>query len=140
MRYVAVFVVLMLVSAVLAACERILDIDLLNNTGDPIAVRAGGDSIPVAPGRSGEFHYPQSEANWTLLISAGACEYLYQLPRALKISPDLMDRGITPRAQVERDFSIWLVPSNASGVADVSGPASQQDDGFPLRPVSRTCH
>ena len=139
MRSVAAFVSFLLASFVLASCEHVLDMVLFNNAGEPITVNAGPGSF-IAPGQSTHFHYPRSETNWTLLISAGACDYLYQAPKSLEHYPWPIDYKTDPTVQLERDFSIWAVPPDAAGTSDVSGLAPQQKDGFPLHPVARNCH
>lgn len=139
MRSVTVVASLLLAASILTGCQHVLDVVLFNDAGVPIIVNAGPETV-IVPGRSTEFHYPHSATNWTLLISAGACDYLYQVPRSLDHWPWPIDYKTDPTVQLERDFSIWAVPSDATGAIDVSGVTGQQKDGFPLHPVARTCH
>lgn len=115
-----------------------MDLVLFNNSGVPVMVNSGPQDT-VVPGRSTEFHYPYIE-NYTVLITAGACDYLYQVPRSLEHWPWPIDYKTEPTVQLERDFSIWAVPPGGAGVTDVSTLAAQQTNGFPLHPLSRTCH
>ncbi|HVW75204.1 MAG TPA: hypothetical protein VHC39_16320 [Rhizomicrobium sp.] len=126
----------------LAACSLSQKIALYNDADTPLTVRIAGKLISIAPGQSAAFAYPQSSENWTLLISDTACEYLYQLPRSLDHYPWKAIKAYDDpiMAQVERDHAVYLLPPSADGVADVSALTSGQVDGFPLRPVSRTCH
>lgn len=139
MRSAAALALLSLALIALAACSQAMDVTLFDNTGVPISINSGSQSV-LAPGRSKDFHYPEGSVNWALLITAGSCDYLYQMPRSLEHWPWPLDYKTNPTVQVERDFSIWAVPPGAAGVADVSGLAAQQVDGFPLHPVSKTCH
>ena len=44
------------------------------------------------------------------------------------------------QTQMERDHSIYVMPPGSGDIADVSALTTQQVDGFPLHPVTRTCH
>lgn len=140
MRPVAAFAILFPVLAVLAACSLVQRVVLFNNTGMPIAVQMGSSPFSIAAGESRDFRYPSELENWTLLISDGRCEYLYQVPKSLEHWSWPMDYKTEPTVQVERDFSIWAVPPGAASAADVSGLSAQQVNGFPLHPVSKICH
>ena len=139
MRSVTVIASFLLAASILTGCEHVMDVVLFNDAGVPITVNAGWGGV-IVPGRSTEFHYPSPNTNWTILISAGACDYLYQAPQSLEHWPWTLDYKTDPAVQLERDFSIWAVPPDTAGVTDVSALAAQQKDGFPLRPLSRTCH
>ncbi|HEY2009530.1 MAG TPA: hypothetical protein VGH23_11105 [Rhizomicrobium sp.] len=139
MRSGTVIASLLLAASILTGCQHVMEIVLFNNTGVPITINAELEDA-IVPGQSGEFYYPRYTMNWTLLISAGACDYLYQAPRSLDHWPWPIDYKTEPTVQLERDFSIWAVPPDTSGVTDVSALKAQQTNGFPLHPVSRTCH
>jgi hypothetical protein len=129
-----------LAAPVLAACELYLGLGLFNDTGMPITVLTESGPLDIASSQSVEFRYPDNLVNWTLRISDGRCEYRYQVPKSLQHYPWPRNYGASPKAQVERDFSIYAVPSSATGITNVSALADQQKDGFPLHPLARNCH
>ncbi|HTQ13355.1 MAG TPA: hypothetical protein VMH86_05705 [Rhizomicrobium sp.] len=124
----------------LAGCSLKLQVALFNGAGEAVTVKMEGKNIAIEPGRSGEFDYPGDEQNWMLHLSTAACDYAYQVPRTLEHYPSSPGSNGPLKAQVERDFSIYLLPPSATAVASVAGLGSPQQDGFPLHPVSKNCH
>jgi len=130
---------LLLGSFVLTACSRLLQVTLFNNTGEEIGVRAELEKDTIAPNRFAHFKYPGKGANRVFRLSSKACEFLYEFPSEI---PDYQiemkfERGI--QVQVEKDFSVNLLPVAYAGETPVSSSQFLQRDGFPLQPVSRTC-
>jgi len=123
----------------LTACSRLLQVTLFNNTGEEIGVRAELEKDTIAPNRFARFKYPSEGANRVFRLSSKACEFLYEFPSEIsdyKIEMKF-ERGI--QVQVEKDFSVNLLPVAYAGEAPVSSSLFLQREGFPLRPVSRTC-
>jgi hypothetical protein len=137
MRFIRTFSIISTVA--LACCSLKLQLALFNDTGEIVTVKMEGKSIAIGPGRSGEFDYPGDEQNWTLRLSTAACDYAYQVPRTLEHYPSSLGSDRPLKAEVERDFSIHLLPPSATAVGSVAELGSLQQDGFPLHPVSKSC-
>jgi len=139
MSFLRTFVIVLFTAPVLAGCSLKLQVALFNDAGEAMTVKLEGKSVVIEPGRSGEFDYPGDRQNWTLHLSVAACDYTYQVPRTLDHYPSSPGTNGPLKAQVERDFSIYLLPPSATTVASVAGLGSLQQDGFPLHPVSKNC-
>lgn len=135
--------VLLVAPLFLANCSRIVQVTLFNNTGEAIEVRAGSEHETIAPDQFAKFKYPGEDANRVFRISGGRCEYLYQLSSEFGYDEShydpavRSDRGI--QIQVEKDFSVNLLPDSYTGSAPAPSEMVLQQRGFPMRPVSKTC-
>lgn len=124
---------------VLTGCSGVLHATLFNNTGVEIEVHAAREREMIAPNRFAKFEYPQERDNRVFRLSSEGCEYLYDipdLPNGYPIPPG-SDRG--GQIQVEKDFSIDLLPAAYAGDAPVASDMVLHREGFPLRPVSKKC-
>jgi len=139
MKRFALLFALFLVSTIFAACSRLLQVTLFNNTGEEIGVRAELEKDNIAPNRFAHFKYPGKGVNRVFRLSSKACEFLYEFPSEISDYQIEMkfERGI--QVQVEKDFSVNLLPVAYAGEAPVSSSLFLQREGFPLRPISRTC-
>jgi hypothetical protein len=99
----------------------------------------GGEDLAIAKSQSREFDYPRSTQNFTVRLRTGSCEALYVLPAGLPSYPHFPDYYGPIRVQIESDLSIYLLPPDAKVITATSSLASLQRDGFPLRPVAKTC-
>lgn len=136
------FLTLLLVAAVVTACSRILPVTVFNNTGEAIEVLAGPDTGTIAPGKFAEFRYNRfadGRAFSLARIFSGGCEYLYDFPAEIAdYQIDMTyERGV--QVQVEKDFSINLLPKTYDGDAPASGDMVLQREGFPVHPVAKKC-
>ena len=139
MKRFALLFALFLVSTIFTACSRLLQVTLFNNTGEEIGVRAELEKDTIAPNRFAHFKYPGKGANRVFRLSSKACEFLYEFPSEI---PDYkiemkFERGI--QVQVEKDFSINLLPADYAGDQPAPVTIFLQQEGFPLHPVSRRC-
>ena len=139
MKRHSIFFALLFVSCVLAACSYPLSATLFNNTGQDVAVNWEDDNVAIAANHSGEFHYLNGDRKREVRLSSGGCEYFYAVPPELKgYVPDRkLERGV--QMQVEKDYSIHLLPADYAGEQPALGTIFLQREGFPLRPVSRRC-
>lgn len=131
------------VCVALTSCSRLLDLTVFNNTSANITLLAGNEEI--APNSFGTVKFPGTGkvGKYSLVrIAGGGCEYLYDLEKAsypYDEAHPLMasERGI--QVQVERDFSINLLPQTYEGKVPVSGDVVLSHEGFPLRPIAKKC-
>jgi hypothetical protein len=144
MKRSVLFFAILLVPAFLTACSKALPVTLFNNAGEVIEVHAGGDNETIAPGRFAQFKRPGESNNWVFRVSSGGCEYLYDASSDFGYDENhydvarTSDRGI--QIQVEKDFSVNLLPDAYVGDGPASTETFLKQKGFPLRPVSRKCH
>ena len=125
----------------LSACEVFLDATLFNNTGESVEIR-GGDITTIAPNRSAHLIYPNESDNRVFRLAIGGCVYLYDVPQTLDDYhlPDFKFRtGRGVQIQVEKDFSINLLPPDYAGDGPAPNEAVLKRQGFPLRPVAKKC-
>ncbi|HKQ43845.1 MAG TPA: hypothetical protein VJS47_00470 [Rhizomicrobium sp.] len=132
--------VLLLAPCILIACSYILDATLFNNTGEAVDVSWGGKSVTITANRLAEIHYPVGTLRLAIQIPSTGCEYIYDVPHRIDdYRPDpKLNRGV--QIQVEKDFSINLLPESYVGEVPASSEMVLQQEGFPLRPVARKCH
>jgi hypothetical protein len=123
----------------IAGCSLTLQISLFNDTGQAIRVNSEGHGITVEPGLSAMLKYPGDEQNWMLHLSTATCDYAYQVARKLDHFRPPPGQDVPVKAQVERDFSIYLLPLAATAVAPIEQLGAIQRDGFPLHPSSKAC-
>ena len=140
MRSTRTFLPVLLTTLALVGCSLKLQIALFNDAGEAVTAKMESTNIAIGSGRSGEFDYPGDEQNWMLHLSTVTCDYIYQVPRTLDHFPSSPGSNGSLKAQVEKDFSIYLLPPSANTVASVAGLGSLQQNGFPLHPVSKSCH
>jgi len=136
------FAGLSLMPTVLAACTIWSPATLLNNTGEEIKMNMGGDITTMTPNQFIQFRYPRAPVNWVFRLTGGGCEYLYDvpvLPRKYDWPILLLSSDREDKIQVEKDFSLNLLPPSYAGDTPASSDMILQRDGFPLRPVSRKC-
>ena len=124
----------------LGGCSFKLEIALFNNASRAVTVRADGRGLALERGRFVQFYYPGEGQRWIFRLSTAECEYVYQVPRSLEHYPWSPGSNGPLKAQVEPDFTIYLLPPAANEVGTVSGYSSLQQDGFPLHPASTSCH
>lgn len=132
------FMTILSVSVALSSCSTKLQIELFNNTGEIVTVSEDDKKLTVYPAQFREFGYPGNEQRWTLYISTTQCDYTYEVPRAFEHYPSTeVDEPL--KTQVNKDFSIYLLPALATVIADVKELGPVQQNGFPLHPVSKNC-
>jgi len=120
------------------ACSLAFGVALFNNTGEAIEVNWDREGTPIAPNRFFKFVYYNGLRHREFELSAGGCEYLYDIPLQIRdYDFNTFDRGV--QVQVEKDFSINLLPVDYKGEIPASSSLFLQREGFPLHPVSRTC-
>lgn len=140
MRFARISLMLLLASTALFGCSLKLQVALFNDAGEAVTVKIKGENIAIEPGRFGQFDYPGDEQNWMLHLSTATCDYAYLVPKALDHYPSSPGSNGPLKGQVEKDFSIHLLPPSATAVTAVAGLGSLQQDGFPMHPVSKNCH
>jgi len=123
---------------ILAGCPHIWDGALFNNTGEAIEVSSFGEDGTIAPNRFVRF----KGVDRIVHISSGACDYRYVVPEELNSRRfydfgRMTDRGF--QFQLERDFSINLLPPDYAGDTPASSALFLQQEGFPMNPVERKC-
>src|SRR5690349_16835637 len=111
---------LLLSFAILDGCTLGLQTTLFNNTGQAVAVQERGYATAVERKGYVQFWYPGKQENGVFRLSSEECVYLYDLSGLpqdyhLPAIPLSSQRGI--QLQVERDFSIDLLPSDYAGDA-----------------------
>jgi hypothetical protein len=122
----------------LSACHISIDATLFNNTGQSVSIDY--PAVTVAPDRSAHFIYPNKSR--VLRLGIEGCVYLYEVPETLNDYhlPDFKFRtGRGVQIQVEKDFSVDLLSPLYEGDAPASGATILQHEGFPLRPLNKTC-
>src|SRR5262245_30556874 len=121
MKRLGLLSALLLAPLILNACSKLLQVTLFNNTGEAIEIHAENKDITVAPNQFDHFKYPGESTNGTFRLSSGGCDYLYEF------SPRLDDYGLSyefergVQVQVEKDFSIDLLPVSYEGSVPASG-------------------
>jgi hypothetical protein len=141
-KRIGLYFFLLFASVILVACSPVLHITLFNNTGAALELHAADENTVIAPNQFSEFRYPW-DSNRVFRLASGGCEYLYDVPLELPdyaAGPNDPKFGRGVQAQVEKDFSINILPSFYAADAPASGETVLHRDGFPLRPVSRVCH
>ena len=134
------FSVIVAMSVALVGCSLKLQVNLFNNAGEAVTAKLEDSSLPIGPGGFVQFDYPGTAQNWILYLSTATCDYGYAVPRALEPYPRSQGSNGPLKVQVEKDFSIYLLPPTAETVTAVESLGPLQQDGFPLRPVSKSCH
>lgn len=133
------WIALLAVMAALHGCSLKLQIALFNNVGELLTVRLNNKNMAVESGRFAQFDYPGDAQMWMIRLGVAKCEYVYQLPKTLDHYPRSSgSQGL--KAQIEKDFAIFLLPPQTTTVGSVANFGNLQQDGFPLHPVSKTCH
>ena len=129
---------LLLTPCLLTACSYMERATLFNNTTDEITVALRGGRTVIAGSSHAEIHFVVT-SELVARISSGECEYYYQVPmQPSSYRPSRkLDRGV--QIQLEKDFSINLLPADYSGDAPASSGMVLQREGFPVQPVSRKC-
>lgn len=130
---------LLLLVLALNGCSLKLQIALFNNTGESIAIQLGAQGVDVRQLGFVKFDYPGEAQSWVLHLSAGKCDYVYRVPSSLAHYPVASESTGVVKVQLERNFGMFLLPPDASGVADVSNLNTLQKDGFPLQPIDKAC-
>ena len=124
----------------LVGCSIRLELVLFNNSSKVVVAHLERGSVTMATGAFGRFFYPGEIERWKLKLTTSNCDYTYDVPRSLEHYPWPLRRGEDFKAQLEPDFSIYLLPPTATGTSVVADFPAWQQDGFPLHPVSSTCH
>ena len=147
MKRAALFFGLLLAPAGLASCSVILQVTVFNNTGGTIEVYTEHSTGKIEPGKYDDFHYPSREGEAGVFklfrIAGGQCEYLYDLDGVHYPDEEwnrgvmTADRGI--QVQVEKDFSIDLLPADYRGKGPAPSEIIPKREGFPLRPFTKKC-
>lgn len=136
---------LLIASVLLTGCSVALDVTVFNNTGDTIEVITDRRNGKIDANQFDDFRFPAKEGSGAfelLRIAAAGCEYLYDLDRATYSDEEwkdvvAADRGV--QVQVEKDFSIDLLPAAYTGNGPAPSEMILKREGFPLRPVARKC-
>jgi hypothetical protein len=116
-----------------------LQILFFNETGGPIFIHLGGNTIQVASRTSTKFNYPGPDEGWILRVTSGSCDYTYHLPEQLEDYPATPNSDEPFKAEIADDYGIYsLPPSAAVGVPPQELEVIQRD-GFPLRPTEKRC-
>lgn len=149
MKRSGLFLALALVPTILTACSVALQVTVFNNTGGTIEVFAEHITGKIEPGKYDDFRYPfrKGEAGvFELLRIVGeGCEYLYDLDRSYPAYPDEeWNRGVVAagrgiQVQVEKDFSIELLPADYTGNGPAPSETILKREGFPIRPFTKKC-
>ncbi|MBI1200806.1 MAG: hypothetical protein GC203_23320 [Phenylobacterium sp.] len=135
----------------LSACDELPNARILNNMGAPVTVveRAAGEGaqrIELAPGEMTQRVVAYGNG-WAFDVLSGGCRYRYEFPKmgvnypwrtADDAEPDY-SRGYPVRLQLEPDHRVYLMPSGARIAQTRAQLDPIQDQGFPLKPLSRTC-
>lgn len=124
---------------VLASCSSRLEIVLFNNAGETVTVHTPDTNLSISSGQSIRFDYPSENESWRIRLSVGECTYTYAAPRTLEHYPWAHGSRNELRAQLEKDFSLILLPPGTTEVTPADKVASLQQDGFPLQPASQDC-
>ncbi len=147
MKRVELFLALAFVPAVLTACSAELLVTVFNNTGGRIEVYTEHSTGKIESGTYDDFRYPSREGDagvYELLRIAGeGCEYLYDLDRT-HYPDEEWNRGVVAagrgiQVQVEKDFSIDLLPADYMGKGPAPSEIIPKRQGFPLRPFTKKC-
>ena len=126
--------------ALLGGCSVKLQIALFNNAGEPITVVQGNKVFVIDAGKSYQFDYPADAENWSVYLDTAQCRYVYEVPRTFDHIERSPPGEHTPlKVQLEKDFTIFLLPRSASAIGAVSSLGRIQVDGFPLHPASKKC-
>ncbi|OOG37303.1 hypothetical protein B0B52_18350 [Polaromonas sp. A23] len=133
-------IALLVVVTALNGCSLKLQIALFNNVGELLTVRLNDKNIAVESGQFAQFDYPGDAQMWMIRLSVGKCEYVYQVPKTLEHYPWSSDKKGPLKAQIERNFDIFLLPPQTTAMGVVAKFGNLQQDGFPLHPVSKICH
>lgn len=130
---------LALVIGPLSGCSYLVDTTFFNNTGDILQVDWEGKKATISPGQSATIVYSNGNRDHMVRLISGGCEYQYEVPENVSdYRPDKkLERGV--QIQVEKDFSIDLLPASYAGDGPASGDVILKHEGFPLRPVIRKC-
>jgi hypothetical protein len=136
-RYVFLFA-LLFVPCVLTACSYAEDATLFNNTSGEVRLELQGNKTVLSVSGHAKINLIVGYARTAHLFS-GACEYVYDVPLVSNYYrlDRKLDRGI--QMQVEKDFSINLLPGNYASDTPSSAEMFLKREGFPLKPVSRKC-
>jgi len=145
MKRIGLFGALVAVSSI-TACSAPLDVTVFNNTGNAIEVITDHDHGSVESDQFDHFQFPLSQGSriFALLrITGGGCDYLYDLQRA-SYPDEEWNRGVATagrgiQVQVEKDFSIDLLPADYTGKVPAPGEFIPKREGFPLRPFTKKC-
>ena len=138
-RLVFLLLAILFICSILEACSNKLRVALFNNMGGPVVVQLGQSVVDIESDKVGEFDYPGEAQDWKLRLKVASCVYTYAMPKSLERYPSNTGRGGPIRAQIEKDAAVFLVPPLATTRQDISALAALQNDGFPLRPVSKLC-
>ena len=135
----------------IGGCDEMPNAQLVNNSGADVELveRAGADGARALriPAGATSKRVVAYGAGRRFDIVAGGCVYGYAFPpmgvnfawRSPDGSAPDYDSGYPIRAQLDRDFLIYLAPSKARVPAPRSELLASQAHGFPLRPMSKTC-
>lgn len=130
---------LLFMLCVLTACSYLEHGTLFNNTSGEVTVVMDGYERTVIP-RDGhaKISYIIGRSR-QVSVSSGACDYVYDIPSMPNsYRPDRkLDRGI--QFQMEKDFSIYLLPAHYAGDMPASRDVFMPRDGFPLQPILKKC-
>jgi hypothetical protein len=140
MKRLSLYVILPVLVTGLSACQIYLDATLFNNAGQN--VRMDHPVITVAPNQFAHFIYPNERTDRVFRLQIGGCVYLYEVPKSLDNYhlPDFKFRtGRGVQIQVEKDFSVNLLPPLYDGDTPASGATILLHEGFPLHPLNKTC-
>lgn len=143
MKWLAFIAMLLGMPTILAGCSYLLSATLFNNTGKDIEVGWHADrereATIITAGRFFTFGYAAVTDNRKVRLSGGGCDYLYEVPPELDdYRPDRkLGRGI--QFQVQKDFSIELLPASYAGEGPAPDETVLKREGFPLRPVAKKC-
>ena len=122
---------------ILTGCPNNWDGALFNNAGEAVEVFSFEHGT-VAPNQFVRF----KGLDRGVRISSGTCDYRYEVPAEL-FSRRFYDFGrMTDRGfqyQLERDFSINLLPPDYTGDAPAPSALFLKRDGFPMHPIERKC-
>jgi hypothetical protein len=133
---------LLLLQVVLASCSVWLPVTLFNNTGGAIVINTGSNVATVAPDQFFKFRYPSGSGNWIVRLTSGGCVYLYDIPDfpyKYGWPVVLLSSDRKGQVQVEKDFSINLLPPFYAGDKPAAAEMFLKREGFPLKPVGRKC-
>ena len=143
MKRLFLFLALALIPVILTACSALLDVTVFNNTGDAIEVITDRSNGKIEPNQFDDFQFPSRGVFALLRVAGSGCEYLYDLQTA-RYPAEEWNRGVVAagrgiQVQVEKDFSIDLLPADYMGKDPAPGEIIPKREGFPLRPFTKKC-
>jgi hypothetical protein len=142
MRRIIVASLLILLSMDLVGCQTKLDVLVINDFKERVAVSVGTDTEVIEPGKSAKLHYPDPEGveHGALIITAHNCSMFYKTPVNFDDYPWPSKVSGTVPLQLEDDLKLYAIPPDSTSSIPLSDAVPLQKGAFPLSPMTRECH